>query len=722
MTAVAAQLARATAKHQSGALAEAEATYRQVLEQEPDQADALNLLGVVCGQTDRWDEALRLLRRTVEVRPEHPQSRYNLGNVLRQRGDLSNALVEYDAAVAAAPDYTAAHFNRGLTLWDLQKSEEATSALQRVIEIDPNHSQARAALAEILSATGETEKAAEQWRVLVEAEPGNVAHLLDLGIALHQIGRIDEAIEEFRRAVDLQPQAAATWCNLGAALRIAGQASEAIEVLEKAVELDPRLLAAHTNLAAACVSLKDLTRAMKACRAALDLAPRDASVHSTTAKTLLKAGELAMGEDHLRIAIRLEPGSVDLRTELGDLLRNQGRFDDADTEFTEALRLDPQSADAMAGRIGLLLERNDPDAALALAESSLRVQPYEVTVASAAASVYIECRRYDEAAALLQRQVDHQNTSPAQRHMLLFRLADVYDRTADYAVAWKTYEQANHAKEVSFNREAVSVQIESIRRVFSRSFLRSAPRADTGPLRPVFIAGMPRTGTTLVEQILDSHPDLTGTGEIGLMGRIVGRIEPLAGISGPFPQCAATLTGENLQRLAEFAFQELGKMALGTQAITEKTPANFLYLGLIEMLFPEARIIWCLRDPLDTCLSCYFHDFTGALPFAYDLENLGFYYRRHLELLEHWKQTLSIPLLTVQYEELVTDQETMTHRLLEFCDLPWNEACLNFHRNERVAQTASIQQVRKPIYRSSVNRHRNYEQYLQPLKDALAGN
>lgn len=720
MTAVALQLTDAVQKHQAGDLKDAEQIYREILRHTPDDGDALNLLGVLCGQTGRPDEAVGYLERAVKVRPGHPQSHHNLGNMYRQIGRLNEALAESEAALRAAPQYAAAYLSRGLILWDLGRLEDALRSLKAVLDIDPGHLEARAAVAERLSESGRFDEAIEDWQVLVEAMPDNASAVIDLGIALHQAGRIQEAVEQFRVATKLQPDVAATWCNLGASLRIAGCSAEAADALERAVELDPTLLAAHTNLASACLGIKHLSRAMQACRVALDIAPHNASAHSVAAKALLHAAELEMAEHHFRIAVSLDPDSPDLLVDLGDVLRKQGRLDEADIEFNRALKLDPLCPDALAARIGLLMEQDKRDAALALADESMDRLPNEVTIASAAANAYIEGRRYDRAASVLRQQISHPSTSPAQRKLLLFRLGDALDRNGDLDAAWGVYQQANGLKEVDFSRQAIREQVQATIEVFSGPRLRAAPRAEAGPVRPIFIAGMPRTGTTLVEQILDTHPDLTGLGEIGLMGRIVGRIEPLAGIPDQFPQSVARLSRDDVQALSRFACDEMAKLAPDAKFITEKTTSNFLCLGLVEMLFPEARVIWCLRDPLDTCVSCYLHDFTGSLPFTYDLGNLGFYYRKHEELLDHWRQALEMPLMTVRYEDMVADQEKQTRDLLEFCGLSWHDDCLNFHRNKRVAQTASIQQVRSPIYGTSVGRYQRYEKYLQPLKDALA--
>jgi hypothetical protein len=200
---------------------------------------------------------------------------------------------------------------------------------------------------------------------------------------------------------------------------------------------------------------------------------------------------------------------------------------------------------------------------------------------------------------------------------------------------------------------------------------------------------------------------------------VINRIEPITGVNEPFPQCLERLDDAAIERLTDFAIHEFAHVAGGRSVVTEKTPANFLYLGLAEQLFPNATVIWCLRDPLDTCLSCYFHDFTGAHPYAYDLEHLGFCYRMHERLMTHWCAVSSLPILTVQYEELVENPESQMRALLEFCDLPWNDACLEFYKNERFVRTASVDQVRQPIYRSSIGRHRRFDEYLDPLREAL---
>ena len=233
------------------------------------------------------------------------------------------------------------------------------------------------------------------------------------------------------------------------------------------------------------------------------------------------------------------------------------------------------------------------------------------------------------------------------------------------------------------------------------------------------MGGMPRSGTTLIEQIMASHPQVHGAGELNLIHRMASEFPSLLGSATPYPQCIAQATAQKLERIAQTYLGELQKRGGKASRVTDKAPINFLHLGLIDLLFPGARVIHCARDPLDTCLSCYFQPFSGEYSFTYDLGHLGAYYRLYENLMVHWRQILRVPVFEVRYEELVADQERMIRALIEFCGLPWDDRCLKFYETERTVATASFDQVRKPIYAGSVGRWRRYEAYLEPLISAL---
>jgi hypothetical protein len=231
---------------------------------------------------------------------------------------------------------------------------------------------------------------------------------------------------------------------------------------------------------------------------------------------------------------------------------------------------------------------------------------------------------------------------------------------------------------------------------------------------------MPRSGTTLVEQILSSHPAVYGAGELKDIGELANSLPGMIGTNKPFPQNIALLTRVHLDRLATTYLDRLRELSPDALRVTDKM-LGFIYLGLIELILPGARVIHCVRDPQDTCLSAYFQDFSESHPYAYDLHNLGVYYSGYRRIMNNWKNVLiNVRMMEVSYEELVRNQEAVSRRMIDFCDLPWDDRCLQFHENRRYVATASYDQVRQPMYRSSVGRWKNYERHLNKLKAALA--
>ena len=246
------------------------------------------------------------------------------------------------------------------------------------------------------------------------------------------------------------------------------------------------------------------------------------------------------------------------------------------------------------------------------------------------------------------------------------------------------------------------------------------PRSANRSKLPVFIVGMPRSGTSLVEQILASHPQVCGAGELEDAHGMTVTLATMLGGKIAYPACLTSAKRRHLDELAQRYLAKLSKFSRTAMRVTDKMPHNFMALGLIELLFPGAHIIHCKRDPVDTCLSIYGLEFNTNHPYADNLEHLGAYYLEYLRLMEHWKTVLSVPILEVQYEELVADQEGVSRQMVEFCGLPWDVRCLNFHQAERVVTTHSYDQVRRPIYKQSVARWKNYESHLAPLIAALS--
>ena len=259
----------------------------------------------------------------------------------------------------------------------------------------------------------------------------------------------------------------------------------------------------------------------------------------------------------------------------------------------------------------------------------------------------------------------------------------------------------------------------SLMAAFSGAFFERAAGLGSGSDRPVFIVGMPRSGTTLVEQIISSHPRAAGAGELPDIPWLIQRLPAELGSGAGYPGCVEALDRESVQRLAGSYLDRLGLVSATTDRVTDKLPMNYMHLGLIAVLFPNAVIVHCKRDPMDTCLSCYFQNFSRDLGFCFDLEDLGFYYRHYETLMAFWAEVLPLCIHDVAYEDLVKNPEDVSRGLIEACGLEWDPRCLSPHKNRRPVKTASSWQVRQPLYKTSVARWKRYEKHLGPLKSSL---
>jgi hypothetical protein len=306
-----------------------------------------------------------------------------------------------------------------------------------------------------------------------------------------------------------------------------------------------------------------------------------------------------------------------------------------------------------------------------------------------------------------------------ERAYLHFHLGHLYDRTGEYDRAFSHFRQGNNLVQSPYDSDEHHRLVSSLIRAYDPASLATHPRATLPTEQPIFIVGMPRSGTTLVEQILTSHPRVYGAGELDDLSQIAAALPRTLGSAEPYPRCLDTLTQAQVDALAQQHLAKLAALSGNAPRVTDKMPLNFLNLGLIALLFPHARVIHCTRDPLDTCLSCYFCNFAGNLPYTYDLAHLGQFYKEYTRLMRHWKKVLPVRMREVSYEQLVADPEAQMRALVAFCGLDWDGNCLEFHNTERAVMTASDVQVRRPIYNSSVGLWRRYEKHLAPLLEAL---
>ena len=520
-------------------------------------------------------------------------------------------------------------------------------------------------------------------RSAAPASPDEIAGLAALADREHHAGRLAAAAEAYRRILRLQPSLAEAHNNLGNVLKDQGRLNDALAHYQVAARLKPTLLAAHNNLGNICKRQRKFDEAVVAYGRALALNPNLAEVHNNLGAVLREQGHFDQGTAHLQRALALKPDYAIAHWNLGGAAKDDGRFDEARAHFDRALALDPLLAEAHWSRAMLKsFQPGDPE--------------------------------LDTLEALA---VDRRLTA-GQRLYIEFALSKAWDDVGQYdrAFAHALEGSALRRKGVEHDEAATRALFQTTAQVFDAARLERFADAGDPSAVPIFIVGLPRSGSTLVEQILVSHPLVHGGGEQIDLGAVVERLLSSAGRQAPYPDSMAQLGRDDLQQLGKAYLAELPPLGPGKTRMTDKRLGNFRLIGLIRLILPQAKIIHVVRDPVDTCLSCFMHLFTPIQTFAYDLPELGRYYRQYSELMQHWRKVLPAgAMLEVRYEAVVDDLEGEVRRMLDYCGIAWDPACLSFHKTDRPVRTISNVQVRRPLYRTALGRWRRYQAHLGPL-------
>ena len=649
------ELAAALGLHRAGKLGRAEAIYRRILKHDPAHADALHMLGLVAHQRAQYDEAVDLIRRAIACNPTVPFYYNHLGAALIAQG---------------------AH-------------AEAIGACQTAVRLDPGCAEAYNNLGVALQAAGQGTEALASYRAAIRIKPGYLEARFGLGSALHELGDLEEAVACYRDAVRLRPDSAEAHNGLGAALRSQGRLEDALASFQRATRARPDFAEAQYNLGVALRDAGKVNEAMERFRAALHHRPDMAEAHYNLAEALQSEHLFDAAIAHYRSALDRKPGLANAWNNLGIIFRYQGEFDAAADCLRKAAALSATPATA---------------------------------VHDMAVSRTFTADDLQDVVALEQRLA--QPDLPANEAIALhFALGKAYDDLGRYDEAFAQFTAGCRLRRGQYDYSVADEgkKISRLIAIFTGELLRRGAAGGSASKLPVFIVGMPRSGTTLVEQIVSSHPEVLGAGELLYLPQLETSLTQSQQSRTPFPECCAALAPDTAAALAKGYLDQLLALpgADGKTRIIDKLPGNFLMLGLIALLFPAARVIHCRRDPLDTCLSVFAQKFTGHHPYANDLSEIGNYYREYERLMAHWRSVLPIPMLEVDYEDVVADLPGSARQLVGFCGLAWDERCLAFHENQRPVRTASAWQVRQPLYRHAVGRWRHYEAHLAPLKKAL---
>lgn len=639
--------------YETGDYERARKTARKLLSAAPGHPDVTHLLGAIALAEGRFREAIDDFNRSLKANPRQPAVHNNMGEAHRRLGENEKAAACYEAAIRLDGRNAGFRNNLGVALRDLGRPEDALAMLDEALRLEPGNAAAEVNRATVLHILARSQEAIDSYRRILVRAPRNTEALNNLGSTLNDLGRFEEAIDHFRKVMAINPRHTGAHCSIAVSLLKLGRGHEAIRHLELAKSI----------------------------------APGDASILNQLGNTLRDMGRIEEALANLEESVRRDPTSHKMLCQLANGYRSAGEDDQAEKTYRQVLARDPLATDCYR----LLAE----------------FKPYPLDGPDVAAMK----RLYEDPAAL----------DDERRMHLAFALGKVHEGARAFAQAFDYFLEGNRLQRAryAYDHAETEAEFQRIEQVFSRTRLEQLAAAGAGhpDAAPIFILGMPRSGTTLVEQILASHSDVFGAGELYDMQDIAS-IEQVR-TTRTYPDCFADAAPARFDELGREYVRRVREIAGTAPRFTDKMPHNFRYVGLIRAMLPNARIIHCRREPADNCLSIFKNFFTDAHRYATDLADLGRYYLAYRDLMAHWEAIAPAAIHTVQYEEMVADQEGQSRRLLEYCGLAWEDRVLDFHETERMVNTISVSQVRRPIYTTSVKLSERYGERLRHLLEHL---
>jgi tetratricopeptide (TPR) repeat protein len=671
----------------AGNLQEAERGFAKVVASDPAHAPALHCLALLAHRRGAPDEALDLMLRAAQGHDADATVFNNLANMLREAGRGDEAIAVYRQALAHDPENLNAQFNMARTLLERGQGAAAQSAFEHVLR----------------------------------AAPDDPAALNGLGSALLSQGDALGAVLPFQRLVEALPDEPGAHANLCAALLDADCAQAALQAAQQALIRfvdNPQLLV----LQAAAQTISGLHAAAEhSFRRLLGISPGDPEHSIGLARSLT---EQHLHEQALMVCDELTnrfPQLADGFACKGIVLKHLGRTREAVSALERAVAIEPSFAESWNNLGMMAMDLGDMARAQECFAHALSLQPDS---AQALFNIIRTRRNTDAHRAQLEdlEQMAAQSSRPVEdRVSLRFALGKAFDDLHEPERAFSHYEQGNalRSRSAPFDVASFSRWAQALHETFDTAFFTRCAGFGLSSARPVFIVGMPRSGTSLIEQILASHAQIYGGDELNYIIDFSESLHTRLGSALAYPQAAMALGSQQAAELAQEYLAAINTLDQRATYVTDKMPANFFHLGLIAAILPNARVIHCTRDPMDSCFSNFIQLFGDLHHYSYNLQHIAVFYNEYRRIMAHWAEVLPLRVHTVNYEALVDDAPVQTQAMLDFLDLPFDEACLEFHRTERVVTTASHWQVRQPIYRTSRQRWRRYAEHLRELAVAI---
>lgn len=763
----------ATGHMQQGSHRVAKMVLEDILKAQPEHYKSRYLLSLAFYFMGDLAAALIHIEKAVQVPGAEAECWCNYGIMLNEIGRLDDAIEAYDHGIKVDANYANSYWNKSHTLWLANRFEEAEKAARDGIERDPNVAEAWLNLGTAVVKLGRREEAVEAWEKALEINPNFALPWNNLGNVLREMGQLELSVEKCRKALELDPNHAQSMNNLANALLDLGHFEEAEEWYRKAIIQQPDYVEAHNNLCIALIRQSRLEEAIQEARIAVSYRPDYAEALMNLSVAYRSLGQVDDAEKAIQKATVLNPESADIRIELADVLFMQDRYGDAEIELEKAKELTSDSSQVYI-RLSHVLERGNkveealsavdkavelnpemPEAfmrkgsichianrieeAQSYFDKALEMKPDMSSVLISLAELSLTLGDKDKALEYIKRVQEKNPDFPGIYHtlgkikkftqddpdfqkmveiekdilqygldqavLLNFALFSAYENIGDYDKAFEHLHKGNayKRKQIPYDGIQQNNSFDVVNKGNTQESLAEFEGKGFSSDLPVFIVGMPRSGTTLTEQIISSHADVFGAGEL----LEINMLDMEFGL----------LSDENTVKQGEWYINRIKERDTTGKAlrITDKMPGNFSALGKILAILPDAKIIHCRRNPIDTCLSCYKQLFARGQYWTYDLEELADYYNMYLELMEHWRSFLGDRFIEIDYEDTVHNTEEQARKMIDYIGLPWDEACLEPHKQKRAILTASKTQVVKPVYTTSVKSWERYADQLQPL-------
>lgn len=752
-----------------GNLTEAQQACKSIILTEPQNADALHLLGLINYQQGFTEKAKTLFSSAVKIQPNNPWIQNNLAMILITMNKLSDASKHAKKAIQLMPELETAHNNLGLIYRKTNNNGKAEKAFMQAVKLNPNDPSFLCNLGEVFVKNKKYELAGDSFTKAIQIMPNYIPALNNQGLLLKETKKHQSALEIFQQLLTLEPNDPDIINNIGTVYISLGDNERAKIYFEKAIQIHPLYFGAYINLGNLYLGENSFEKSGEYYIQALEINPnnieaieayltcliqqeewnsaefylhkilpdfpKEAYLHCVNAEIYLRKEQKSNAIKEALLAVKLQPSYTHAYVTLGKIYQHFGMEKNSRETYQQGI-INETNKSQLYLEWAIFEERNhNYDKAITLGEKALEIDSEnENNIRLLFSSIARHNMELDVAIKELEKvEIDTEKSSNINKNFL-FEKGSVFDKAGRFDDAFNCFTKASvirgELQNRDFNPEDYKNKIKNEISSLSPNKLNNLPvcKATDSKLNqsPIFIVGFPRSGTTLIEQILCSHPNIAAGGELTYISQIKSGITNDFKDNFGFPEALLNMNDTEVQNILSkwrsYYFQEIEKLEITgrnkkVNQFTDKMPLNVLNLPLISMLFPDAPIIHIIRNPMDVCLSAFFTDFSTEHYWTNKIEHTAYFYNQTSKLIEHYKKNLHMNYFEVQYENLIKDQELWSRKVIEFVGESWDEKCLQFNKTKRIARTASYAQVNKKIYTSSVSRYKNYEKHLStPLK------